>query len=82
MSRPRTVYFMVKDAEGQENEAALEWGVNWDLDEGEELPTDVEDLTEAQFTIYQMMMILKGTFEDAGAKVIMGEKASGIVLPD
>ena len=73
---------MVKDAEGQESEAALEWGVNWDLDEGEELPTDVEDLTEAQFTIYQMMMILKGTFEDAGAKAIMGEKASGIVLPD
>lgn len=80
--RPRTVYLMVKDAEGQEDEAALEWGVNWDLDEGEVLPTDVEELSEAQFTIFQMMQILRGTFEDAGAKVVMGEAPSGIITPD
>ena len=73
---------MVVDAEGQEDESALEWGVNWGLDEGEELPTDVEQLSEAQFTIYQMMQILRGTFEEAGAKVIMGDKPSGLVLPD
>ena len=73
---------MVRDVPGQEAEAALEWGVQFGLDEGEELPKDHEDLTEAQYTIFQFMQILEGTFKDAEVGVIMGEKSSGLVLPD
>lgn len=73
---------MVRDVPGQEHEAALEWGVDFNLAEGEELPEDVEQLTEAQYTIFMMAQTLKGTFTEAGAKVIMGEKGSGLVVPD
>lgn len=73
---------MVRDIPGQEVEAALEWGVEFDLEEGEELPKDVEDLTEAQYTIFQMMRTLEGTFADAEVEIIRGEKGSGLVLPD
>ena len=78
----RTCYLMVRDIEGQEDEAALEWGVEFGLAEGEELPVNHEELTEAQFTIFQMMKILEGTFEEAGAKVIRGEAPSGLIVPE
>lgn len=72
---------MVRDVPGQEDECALEWGIDWDLDEGEELPVDVEELSNAQFTLFQFMQTLKGTFEEAGAEVIRGDAPTGIVLP-
>ena len=73
---------MVRDVPGQEFEAAVEWGVEWDLDEGEELPEDHESLTEAQYTIFMMMQTLQGTFKDAEVGHIMGEKGTGLVVPD
>lgn len=82
MARVREVYLMVKDIPGQEDQAALEWGVDWDLDEGEELPEDHEELSNAQFTIFQFMQTLRGTFEEAGAKVIRGDAPSGFALPE
>ena len=81
MERGRTVYLMVSDAPGQEDEASLEWGVDFDLDEGEELPEDVEKLSNAQYTIFQFMQTLKGTFEEAGAEVIRGDAPSGFAVP-
>jgi len=77
----RTCYLMVRDIEGQECEAALEWGVEFDLEEDEELPEDHEELTEAQYTVFMMMQTLKGTFADAEVGVIMGEKGSGLIVP-
>lgn len=73
---------MVRDVPGQEDEAALEWGVDLGLEEGEELPKDVEQLSEAQFTVYQMMRTLGGTFEELSAEDIKGEKGSGLIVPD
>ncbi len=73
---------MVRDIPGQgDDKTALEWGVDWDLDEGEELPEDHEALSDAQFTIFQFMQTLKGTFEEAGAEVIRSDAPSGIVVP-
>jgi len=77
----RTCYLMVRDVEGQESESALEWGVDFGIVDGEELPEDIEDLTEAQYTVYKMMMVLKGTFEDMDATEIKGEKGSGLIVP-
>jgi len=77
----KTCYLMVRDIPGQEDEAGLEWGVDFGLAEGEELPADVEKLTEAQFTVFRFMQTLRGTFEEAGGKVIMGDAPSGLVFP-
>lgn len=79
----RKCYIMVVDVPGKgEDEAALEWGVDFGLAEGEELPADIEELTEAQYTIYMMMQTLKGTLEGVEPEKIRGEKGSGIVLPN
>ena len=77
----RVCYLMVRDIEGQEDETALEWGVDWGLAEGETLPTDHEQLSEAQFTVFQFMQTLKGVFEEADAEIIMGDVPSGLVVP-
>jgi len=77
----RTCYLMVTDLAVEEGDAGLEWGVSYGLEEGEELPEDVEELTEAQFTVYQVLQILKGVFEDAEIGHIMGEKPSGLIVP-
>ena len=69
-------------AAGQEDEAALEWGVDFGLEEGEELPTDIEELTEAQYAVYMMIATLKGVFNEVKAPDIMGEKGSGLIVPD
>lgn len=72
---------MVKDAPGQDDESALEWGVDMGLKEGEVLPKDVEELTEAQYTIFRMAQTLKGTFEETEAGTIKGDAPTGLVLP-
>ncbi len=78
----RTCYLMVRDIEGQgEEEAALEWGVDFNLEEGEELPEDVEELTEAQYAVFKFMKTLQGVFEDSEVNEIRGEKASGLIVP-
>jgi hypothetical protein len=73
---------MVKDVPGQEDDAALEWGVDFGLEEGEELPTDHEELTEAQYTIYMMMKTLGGTFDELDIEQMRGDKGSGVIVPD
>lgn len=78
----RVCYLMIKDVPGQESEAALEWGVDFGLEEGEELPKDHEELTEAQYTAFMMMKTLQGTFADAEVGHIMGEKGTGLIVPD
>jgi len=73
---------MVKDVEGQD---ALEYGADFGLPEGELLPEDVEDLTEAQYTVYKFLTILRSTFEDearAALKEQVKDKPSGIVVPN
>lgn len=72
---------MVRDVEGQADEAALEWGVDYGLKEGEELPKDIEDLTEAQYSVYMMIRALKGTFEEISMEEMRGEKGSGLIVP-
>jgi hypothetical protein len=72
---------MVRDIEGQDDECALEWGVDFDLKEGEELPEDHEELSNAQFTVFQMMQTIKGTFDEAGAEVIRGDAPSHLIVP-
>lgn len=73
---------MVRDVPGQEDEAALEYGVDFGLEDGETLPTDVEELTEAQYTIYMMLQTLEGTFGELDVDAIKGEKGSGVIVPN
>lgn len=75
-----TCYLMVRDVGDKADEAGLEWGVDFGLKDGEELPADVETLSEAQFAVYRMMKVLQGTFEEMDAKMVMGAKPSGLVV--
>jgi len=79
----KTCYVMVRDVEGQE--VGLEWGVDYGLAEGEELPEDVEDLTEAQFTVYRFVRALQGVFDEMSKEDLAKElkdKPSGLIVPD
>lgn len=79
----RTCYLMVKDIPNQsDEEAAIVWGVDWGLEEGEELPEDHEELSEAQYAVHCMMQTLKGVFDESDAAEIRGEKGSGLIMPD
>lgn len=78
----RVCYLMVKDIPATgEGDIGLEFGVDYNLDEGEALPEDVEDLTEAQFTVFKMLQGLRGTFEEGSFTEVMGEKGSGLIVP-
>lgn len=77
----KVCYLMVRDIEAGDDETALEWGVDFGLEEGEKLPEDHEELSEAQFVIFQMMQTLKGTFEESGAKIMKGDAPSGLMVP-
>lgn len=73
---------MIKDVEGQE--VGLEWGVDYGLAEGEELPTDHEELSEAQFTIYMFTRTLQGVFSELSKEDLareITERPSGIIVP-
>ena len=80
-SSEKTCFLMVRDIPAGEGEAGLEWGVDYGLGDGEELPEDVEDLSEAQYTVFRFVQTLRGTFESIGAKEIKGDKPSGLIVP-
>jgi hypothetical protein len=74
---------MIKDIVGQE--VGLEYGADYNLDDGEELPEDVEGLTEAQYTTFKFIQLLRGTFDaerKAELEAQAEERPSGIVLPN
>jgi len=81
-SKDRVCYLMVKDIPAPEGEIGLEFGADFNLDEGEELPEDIEQLSEAQFTVFKFLSMLRGTFAEAEIQEIMGEKGTGLVVPD
>ena len=73
---------MVRDVEGQE--VALEWGADYGLAEDETLPEDVEELTEAQYTVYRFVRALQGVFDEMSKEDLAKElkdKPSGIIVP-
>jgi hypothetical protein len=77
----KTVYLMIKDIDGQ---AGVEWGVDWGLDEGEELPEDVEDMTQAQYTVWMCIQAIRSAGDQEmmdDAKVKQQDAPSGIFVP-
>lgn len=80
----KTCYIMIRDVEGQED-VGLEWGVDYGLSEGEELPEDVEELSEAQYTVYKFVRALQGVFDELSKEDLakeMKDKPSGLIVPD
>lgn len=74
---------MVRDVEG--DGVGLEWGAEYDLADGETLPEDVEELTEAQYTIYRFVRTLQGVFDELSKEDLakeLEEKPSGLIVPD
>lgn len=80
-SNAKTCFLMIRDIPAGEEEAGLEWGVDYGLADGETLPEDVEDLSEAQYTVFRFVQTLRGTFEAIGAKELKGDAPSGLIVP-
>lgn len=79
----RRAYLMIQDVEGAEDEASIEWGVDWGLTEGEELPEDVEELSEAQYAIWKFLKVLQGLGNEPEKTKTMeeaGQRPSGILV--
>lgn len=77
----RRAYLMVVDAD---DGSGIEFGVDWGLDEGEELPEDIEDLSRAQYTVWQIVRALKGIGDEAFAEEtqrMSKERPTGIMMP-
>lgn len=76
---------MVKDIGGQDDDnAGIEWAVDWGLEEGEELPSDVEELSDAQYTVWQFICVLRGVGDDAYKEELeraKSDRPSGILIP-
>lgn len=75
---------MVKDV-GVEGDLAIEWGVDWGLAEGEELPEDVEGMTEAQYTVWRFLKVLQGVMDPEAKQETVKQaqdRPSGIYVPD
>lgn len=80
----RCVYLMVRDIDVDGEQEGVEWGVDWGLAEGETLPADVEDLTNAQYAVWRFIKVLQGLGNDeakAELKQQVAEKPSGIIVP-
>jgi len=77
-------YLMVRDVEGQEG-VGLEWGVDYNLEEGETLPEDHEELSEAQYTVFMFVRTLQGVFDELSKEDLakeMKERPSGLIVPE
>lgn len=76
-----TVYLMVKDIDGQ---IGIDWGVDWGLAEGEELPHDVEELSDAQYTVWQCIRAIRGVGDEGYLEELkrhQADKPSGLYVP-
>lgn len=72
---------MIQDTEGQ---TGIEWGADFGLDDGETIPEDVEDLTEAQYAIWKFVAVLQGINDDARVadlKKSVEDRPSGLLIP-
>ena len=81
--KARTCYIMIKDV-NVDGDEGIEFGVNWGQDEGEQLPTDVEELSMAQYTTWQVVRVLRGLGADDDSEKLQEEASevpTGILMP-
>ena len=76
-------YLMIEDLDGQEG---IQWAVEWGLEEGEQLPEDVEDLSMAQYAVWRFLMVLNNWITDdesaaARYKEYAAKGPSGVLMP-
>jgi len=77
----RTVYLMVRDINGQ---VGVDWGIDWGLEDNESLPNDVEELSDAQYTVWQCIKAIRGVGEEGYQKELerqAKDQPSGIIVP-
>jgi hypothetical protein len=68
-----------------EGKNGIDWGVDWGLAEGEELPENVEDMTMAQYTLWQFITVLRTLGNERHKEAVEAEKeegVSGLLVPE
>lgn len=80
--KPRRVYLMIEDAPDL---SGVTYAVDYGLEEGETLPEDIEQLTEAQYAIFKMARVLQSCADDEAAAELAGQSTdapSKLLIPN
>lgn len=80
------VYLMLEDrntddVKGDSQNVGISWSVNWGLEEGEMLPQNVDDMTEAQYTAWQFITVLRGMENSQNEEKADTTDKSRLILP-
>ena len=83
MKKPRKCYLMIEDIEGTTDEdVQFQFAFLLGLDEGEEPPKTVEDMTPAQEATWNMFNVLQSVVDQQKRQAIAAEMKSQIVVPE
>lgn len=70
-------YLMISDTD-----EGIEYALNLDVPEGEELPQTVEDMTPAQEAIWNFYSVLVGMFDPDKKAAMQREVMTKVVIPE
>ena len=78
------VYLMIEDLstedpQGEEQNVGVSWSVDWGLKEEEVLPEEVEEMSDAQYTVWQMIAVLRNMENSHDAQMVVKPESKLIV---
>lgn len=79
------VYLMIEDLstedpQGEQQNVGVSWSVDWGLQEGETLPEKVDEMSDAQYTAWQMISVLRNMENSHDAKTVV-KPESRLIVP-
>ena len=82
MTKPRKCYLMIEDIEGTTDEdVQFQFAFLLGLEEGEEPPQTVDDMTPAQEATWNMYNVLKGVVDQQHRAAMAKEVENQILVP-
>ncbi len=81
--KPRKCYLMIEDLENtSDDDVQFQFAMFLGLDDGEEPPERVEDMTPAQEATWNMFNVLRSMVDQAHKRKMQAEVDSQIVVPE
>ena len=79
------VYLMIEDLstegpQGEEQNVGVSWSVDWGLKEGEALPENIEEMSDARYTAWQMVAVLRNMENSHDAQTVV-KPESRLIVP-
>ena len=83
MSKARKCYLMIEDIEGStDQDVQFQFAFLLGLDEGEEPPQTVDDMSPAQEATWNMFNVLQGVVDQQKRQAMAAEVNSQLLVPD